>query len=471
MNFWNEIRKHKRVLIFVFILLPDTIAISTAMYIAYSSRFNFGQIESPNFDVFIEIDYKQLLSALAAGWVIVFIFSGIYVNRQSTLTILNLQKIILPTFVYFLIIGFLSFIFKASFSRIVFLLAFSVGLLLVVLLRLIIFYGVIRIFVNKKVIRTNLLVVGLTKNQIEEYSKWIYSNRNLGFFVAAKLECNEINLSWVDTFESRFRDSHAEEVLFLPGIDSKNNFSKFIHYLQDLDIHVNWIPLDSGNVGFWQIPSAQFGIPFLTFEKAELTIFQRILKRMFDLIFSCSLLILLSPVFVAIAVAILVSDGRPIIYSQERIGRAGKKFKFFKFRSMVRNAELELSKVDNNLGPQHILFKNKHDPRVTKIGRFLRKYSLDELPQFYNVLNNTMSVVGPRPALPHEVSEYDSIYERRLIAKPGITGPWQISGRSDLDLQTSVSLDLNYLTAWSMSKDLGIVIATIAAIVRPRGAY
>ena len=130
-----------------------------------------------------------------------------------------------------------------------------------------------------------------------------------------------------------------------------------------------------------------------------------------------------------------------------------------------------VDKVENMHREDHVLFKNRIDPRVTPVGRFLRKYSLDELPQFLNVLNNTMSVVGPRPALPKEVYAYNSIYERRLNAKPGITGPWQISGRSDLDLGTSVSLDLNYLTNWSFSRDLWIIFATIGVIFKGKGAY
>jgi len=118
-----------------------------------------------------------------------------------------------------------------------------------------------------------------------------------------------------------------------------------------------------------------------------------------------------------------------------------------------------------------VLFKNPEDPRITPIGKFLRKYSLDELPQFWNVITNTMSVVGPRPALPSEVNVYSSVYERRLIAKPGITGPWQISGRSDLDLRTSVALDLNYLINWSFTRDIWIILATVGTVVRGKGAY
>ena len=178
-----------------------------------------------------------------------------------------------------------------------------------------------------------------------------------------------------------------------------------------------------------------------------------------------------SPVYLMIALAILLSSGRPIIYKQKRVGLNGKSFNFYKFRSMIQGADEKVGEVKNKHGNSHVLFKNEDDPRITPLGRFLRKYSLDELPQFFNVLNNTMSVVGPRPALPREVNVYNSIYERRLNAKPGITGPWQISGRSDLDLRTSVALDLNYLVNWSFTRDLWIIFATVGAIFKGKGAY
>jgi len=172
-----------------------------------------------------------------------------------------------------------------------------------------------------------------------------------------------------------------------------------------------------------------------------------------------------------IALLVLISSGYPVLYSQTRVGLNGKTFRFYKFRSMIKDADHRILEVENIHKRDHVIFKNKEDPRITPIGRILRKYSLDELPQFFNVINGSMSVVGPRPALTREVSLYNSTYERRLNAKPGITGPWQISGRSDLDLQTSISLDLNYLTNWSFTRDLWIIIATVGAVFRGKGAY
>jgi len=167
----------------------------------------------------------------------------------------------------------------------------------------------------------------------------------------------------------------------------------------------------------------------------------------------------------------MINSGFPILYSSRRVGLDGKSFNFYKFRTMVKNADEMVSEVQNMHGKGHVLFKNPEDPRITKIGKLLRKYSLDELPQFWNVIKNDMSVVGPRPALAREVAVYNSIYERRLNVKPGITGPWQISGRSNLDLQTSTALDLNYLSNWSFTRDIWIIIATIGAVIKGKGAY
>lgn len=457
--------------IFLLLFLPDSMAIILASWTAYQIRFGLEGSSSTNFTFLYNTNYQVLLFLLGLGWIFTMAFSGIYRNLHTTLTVLNLPLTLRPSVYYFLLIGFASFVSKASISRIAYLSFFTFGLLLIFIFRLVIHFAVIKPLVTKRIISTRVLVVGPSKSDLTKYSEWLISNRKLGFLIVGKLECDNINYGWISEFDRRLEGSEAKEVLLLPGMDSKENFSKFIHYLEDLKIHINWIPHDSGNIGYWQVPSSQHGLPFLTFENSELNFIEKFLKRAFDVTFASIVILAISPFLVIISTLILFTDGRPVLYSQQRVGRGGRKFVFFKFRSMVNNADSLVNEVENNLGTSHVLFKNRQDPRVTRVGRVLRKYSLDELPQFFNVLNNTMSVVGPRPALPREVSIYDSIYERRLIAKPGITGPWQISGRSDLDLQTSIALDLNYLSNWSMSKDIGIILGTISAVIRGKGAY
>jgi exopolysaccharide biosynthesis polyprenyl glycosylphosphotransferase len=461
----------QQVVILALMLIPDTFAIALSAVTAYVTRFQADKNYLAAAPATSQFEYRGVLTLLVAVWVAVLIITGTYRFNHATLVIFNLRMIIKRSFAFFFFLGFLSFILKASFSRSVFLMMLGTGLVYLFIMRISVYGLILRPLILKKKVSSNMMIVGRLKSDLEEHSDWLIAHRKLGFTIASRLVCAEITSAWIEEFDRLVRYKKITEVLMLPGMESDPNFSKFIHYCEDLDIHVNWIPLDSGNLGYWLIPSPQEGIPFLTFEKSEITMPWRIVKRSFDLIFSISFMILLSPVFIGISIAVLISSGWPIFYSQKRIGLNGKPFKFYKFRSMVRDAdkmvEVQLSK-DSGLRDAS---KRADDPRITKVGKVLRKYSLDELPQFLNVVLGSMSVVGPRPAVAKEVNQYNSIYERRLIAKPGITGPWQISGRSDLDLRTSVSLDLNYLVNWSFTRDLWIIVSTVGAVFKGKGAY
>ena len=461
----------QQIVILALLLIPDSIAIALSAITAYNLRFPESSTLVDGKPAIAQFEYRGILAIVVLAWIATLVTSGTYRFNHATLVVFNLRMIIKRSFTFFFLLGFLSFILKASFSRTVFLVMLASGLIYLFLVRIAVYGLILRPLILKKRVTSNLMIVGREKNDLEKHSDWLITNRKLGFTIASRLVCAEINTVWVEEFDKLLRYKKITEVLLLPGMESDPNFSKFIHYCEDLDIHVNWIPLDSGNLGYWLIPTPQEGIPFLTFEKSEISLPWRIVKRIFDLVFSVTLMVLLSPVFLAIAIAVLVSSGWPVFYSQKRVGLNGRTFKFYKFRSMIKGADKIVDEVENIHASDHVLFKNRQDPRVTPVGRFLRKYSLDELPQFLNVINNSMSVVGPRPALPSEVSVYNSIYERRLIAKPGITGPWQISGRSDLDLRTSVALDLNYLINWSFTRDLWIIISTIGAVFRGKGAY
>jgi exopolysaccharide biosynthesis polyprenyl glycosylphosphotransferase len=461
----------QQVVILAAMLIPDAFAIALSAITAYNFRFPDATTLVDGKPAIAQFEYKGILTVIVAAWIAVLVTTGTYRFNHATLVVFNLRMIIKRSFAFFFFLGFLSFILKASFSRSVFLVMLGSGLIYLFLIRISVYGLVLRPLILRKRVSSNMMIVGRKKADLEEHSDWLIAHRTLGFTIASRLVCEEINSKWIEEFDKLLRYKKITEVLLLPGMESDPNFSKFIHYCEDLDIHVNWIPLDSGNLGYWLIPSPQEGIPFLTFERSEISLPWRIVKRVFDLVFSITLMVLLSPVFIGIGIAVLVSSGWPIFYSQKRVGLDGRTFKFYKFRSMVKNADKMVDQIENIHADDHVLFKNRLDPRVTPVGRILRKYSLDELPQFLNVINNSMSVVGPRPALPSEVSVYNSIYERRLIAKPGITGPWQISGRSDLDLRTSVALDLNYLINWSFTRDLWIIVSTIGAIFKGKGAY
>ncbi|MFK5970730.1 MAG: sugar transferase [Candidatus Marithrix sp.] len=197
-----------------------------------------------------------------------------------------------------------------------------------------------------------------------------------------------------------------------------------------------------------------------------------ITKRLFDIIISTIILMLLTPIFLIAALFIKYDSKGPIFFSQNRIGKDENKFKMWKFRSMYINAEkhkAELMKQNEMDGG--ILFKMKNDPRITNIGRFIRKFSIDELPQLWNVLIGDMSLVGPRPPLPKEVEQYTIRQLRRLEVTPGITCIWQVSGRSDISFSQQVELDIKYIENQSLTSDITILLRTIPAVLQAKGSY
>lgn len=195
------------------------------------------------------------------------------------------------------------------------------------------------------------------------------------------------------------------------------------------------------------------------------------LKRLIDIVGSATGLLLLSPVFLFIYLAIRIEDGPPAFFSQERVGKLGVPFKMYKFRSMVKNAESIRNELEDLNETGGIIFKIKRDPRITRVGHFMRRYSLDELPQLYNVFKGDMSLVGPRPHPITDVSKYSLEHRRRFEITPGITCFWQVSGRSEIGFEKQVDLDLQYIQSQSFWLDIILLLKTIPAVIFGRGAY
>lgn len=210
------------------------------------------------------------------------------------------------------------------------------------------------------------------------------------------------------------------------------------------------------------------GLPLIHVETPRFSSGQRFTKRLTDILGSLALIILSSPVLAAVAIAVKTTSPGSLLYRQERIGLNGRPFHMLKFRSMRVGADRELKALLEAQGTsEQPLFKIKNDPRITPVGKFIRKYSLDELPQFFNVLGGSMSLVGPRPQIAAEVELYSDVARRRLLARPGITGLWQVSGRSELDWEQAVRLDLYYVENWSLLGDIAILARTLRAIIAP----
>lgn len=246
--------------------------------------------------------------------------------------------------------------------------------------------------------------------------------------------------------------------------------------------HLGW-ELAARNVGLIMAPALTdiagprihtqqvAGLPLIHVTTPTLEGGQRVAKRLFDVIVSTALILVSLPVMAVIAAMVRADSRGPVFFKQERVGIEGNHFDMLKFRSMVVDAEARLGDLADKNEGQGVLFKIKNDPRVTRVGRFLRKYSMDELPQLFNIFSGSMSLVGPRPPLPREVEAYEHDVRRRLLVKPGLTGLWQVSGRSNLSWQDSVRLDLYYVENWSLAGDLVIILRTVRAVFHSTGAY
>ncbi len=241
--------------------------------------------------------------------------------------------------------------------------------------------------------------------------------------------------------------------------------------LADLDVRMIMAPALTDVAGPRIHTQPVAGLPLIHVSTPNLAPRQRFVKRASDIIGASTLLAVLSPLLVVLAVMVRVDSPGHFLFRQERVGAHGARFQMLKFRSMIVGAETGLSELRSLNEGNCVLFKMQNDPRVTRFGRFIRRYSLDELPQLINVLNGSMSLVGPRPPLPSEVDTYEPHVHRRLLVRPGLTGLWQVSGRSLLSWEDSVRLDLYYVENWSLAGDLLILLRTIRAVFHRTGAF
>ncbi len=273
--------------------------------------------------------------------------------------------------------------------------------------------------------------------------------------------------------EQEIRQTLLEEeitdlVIAVPA-SGMHKINDLLGALDDLPLNI-WIGLDVLDLSFANTKVEDFyGIPMLDLRALALSEFDQMIKRIFDLLFTTSLMVLLLPLMALIAILVAVFDGFPIFFNQERVGINGKLFKVHKFRTMVNKAEEILPQPGEN--GEALPHKLRNDPRVTRLGRFLRRFSLDELPQFFNVLEGNMSVVGPRPELPRLVQGYERWQRKRLTVLPGITGWWQVNGRSDKMLHLHSEDDIYYVQNYSIWLDLQIIVRTIWVVLIGKGAF
>lgn len=320
----------------------------------------------------------------------------------------------------------------------------------------------------------NLLIIGNGTRAIE-IAKIFEKNPHWGFkilgFISDGHKTNIEILGEIKDLPQIFKNFIVDDVIFAVSRSRLEEVEEVFTLCQELGINtrvaLNIFPKFNSKMHMEEIS----GIPLLTFTRIPTDVFALFLKRIMDIFLGLIFFIFLLPFLILISLSIKIDSKGPVLFKQIRLGLNGRKFLLFKFRTMFEGSEKlrkDVSHLNIMDGP---VFKAPKDPRLTRVGKFLRKFSLDELPQLYNVIKGEMSLVGPRPLIPEEIEKFQRWQKRRLSMKPGLTCLWQISGRSKLDFETWMKLDLEYIDNWSLKKDLIILLKTIPAVLTGKGAH
>lgn len=426
----------------------------------------------------LAVPYAVLGVALTLGWVLLLAALGSRSTRVLGAGLEEYRRVLSASMWLFGVLAIASFVFQASVSRALFVTTLPLGMGLLLAERWSARYLLNRLRAQGRSM-SRTLVVG-TAPQVNDLLEDLTRRTDAGY--RARGVCiigpGELSPS-ADGQITRVRVEHLlsaassrryEAVMITDGL-GRDEIRDLAWQLESQPIEMMFLPRLTDIAGPRLEVSDAEGLSLVHVDLPRFTGWKLRLKRGFDLVFAGLALVLLAPVFLVVAVLIKLDDGGPVLFRQERIGLRGRPFTIHKFRTMCVDAEAKIDALIAANGGTALLFKLEDDPRITPIGRILRKYSIDELPQFWSVLRGGMSVVGPRPQVAREVAEYTDVHHRRLLIKPGITGLWQVNGRSELSLEESIRLDLRYVENWSLLGDVTIILKTIGVVARPNGAF
>lgn len=465
--------------LFITDVLAIGVAISSSQLLWYGVQAASLQIDVKDIAGF-SVGYTSISVVLFAIWVVILDIYSTRDHKQIGSGSTEYKRILDATLRLFGLVAIVMFLLQSQLGRGYFLTALPLGLVLLLASRW---------------LWRQWLVAKRAEGKYLHRSLLVGDRRKTAHLAASILRDGGAGLDMVGSLT---KNGTVDDDL-IPGVEVLGVYEDVIHFVDKLNVDTvvftgadDLGPRAQRELG-WQLESRHVelivapaltdvagpriharpvaGLPLIHVDYPTFEGTKHLAKRGFDIMASGLGLLLLSPLFIAIAIAVRRSSEGPAFFYQERVGLNGGNFRMVKFRSMVVDAEDQLLSLLDQSEGNGILFKMKSDPRVTKIGRFLRRYSLDELPQLINVFKGDMSLVGPRPPLATEVQEYDKWSLRRLLVKPGVTGLWQVSGRSDLSWNDSVRLDLYYVENWSLTGDIVILFRTIKTITAAEGAY
>jgi exopolysaccharide biosynthesis polyprenyl glycosylphosphotransferase len=461
--------------------LSDSLLIVLAFILAYLIRYRLQWFRSV--DPVFQTDFSSyVLScfALVAILLTLFHFSGVYRQRRDRLWLTEIYTIASATTIGVVTLITVNLVFRPLlYSRLLFLYAAILVILLLGINRVVI--SLVRRYLRRHGIGVQRVILIGAGDVGRMVMRTIAARPGLGYQLIGFLDDNPAKgstnigrfkaLGSVDNF-TQVRNSYKIDlaIICLPW-QSHRTVARLIGECDQSGIKAQVVP------DLFQLTKNQMqveeinGIPLISTREVSIAGGNLVLKRIFDLVFATLIGLVALPISALIALAIRLDSPGPILYAQTRVGKNGQPFRIYKFRSMVINAEArrgEVACLNEATGP---LFKMRDDPRRTRVGRFLRRFSLDELPQLINIFRGEMSLVGPRPNLPEEVAQYEDWHHKRLSVSPGVTGLWQVSGRSDLTFDEMVLLDIYYAENWSLGLDLSILMSTVPQALIGKGAY
>ncbi|NCF75132.1 MAG: exopolysaccharide biosynthesis polyprenyl glycosylphosphotransferase [Xanthomonadaceae bacterium] len=466
----------KSELIFTAILVPvDFLMLILAALAAYFLRFTpfVKGVRPVIFDLSLQY-YFNIVFFIALAWLIIFAFSGLYSTKSSSHFIDEFYRIFSSCSGGIMLILVVIFARRELFSSRFIVLAGWIFSIIFVFIGRFLIHLIRQEFFRKGIGVNNLLVIGDDKTA-KNIIQLIKNNSSFGARVIKEFNnCNEKLIKRISNF---IKNNQVNEILLCANLNEEISL-QLVDFCNDHNIVYKYVPnlfeAQAVNVDVQYIA----GIPIIELKRTPLDGWGKIFKRIFDVIGSIFAIIVFSPIMLLTASAIKFDSKGPIFFGYKRIGQYGKPFFYFKFRSMIKQAhqmrydpkfrnKVEDIRGWNNDNP---MIKYKNDPRITKVGKFIRKYSIDELPEFFNVLIGKMSLVGPRPHEPEEVAKYKKYHKKVLTIKPGMTGIAQISGRSDLSFNEETRLDIYYIEKWSIKMDLYILFRTPFILFKKRKA-
>ncbi|MEA5053984.1 MAG: sugar transferase [Propionicimonas sp.] len=416
--------------------------------------------------------------AIGIVWVLGMAAFGVYAIRHVRAGATEYKRVITASATVAGAVGIICYLLDVDYPRGIFILWFALGTLGMVVSRFTRRQVMHRLHLRGH-LQTPVLVAG-ADHHVDAIAGVLRRENWLGYRVAGAITREHLTetatglpvLGNLDKLVDVIAEHRIDTVIFAEGsFNSPDEFRRLAWKLEDHDTQIIVVPTltDVGSHRLDVRPLA--GLPLVDVDRPQAIEAGRWIKRAFDIVGAGVLLVLASPILLATAIAIKLEDGGPVLFKQPRVGLKGEEFFCLKFRSMCTDAEAKLAELQAQNEGAGVLFKMTNDPRITKVGKFIRRFSIDELPQLWNAFRGDMSLVGPRPALPREVAQYDSDTMRRLDVRPGLTGLWQVSGRSNLSWEDTVRLDLYYVDNWSMTQDLMILAKTAKAVVGSDGAY